>query len=69
VPAAVLALRPDELPAVEGVVLVPHAARAMAATETTATIFIDDLKALSPLMHHIRENAPGGALFVTLPAS
>jgi len=36
------------------VVLEPHPARAMAATEATATIFIDDLKALSPYMHHIR---------------
>src|SRR5664279_384428 len=35
--------------------LVPHAAKAKAATETTATIFIDDLKALSPYVHHIRE--------------
>src|SRR5664280_2611760 len=34
--------------------LVPHPAKAMAATEATATIFIDDLNALS-LICHIRE--------------
>lgn len=37
------------------VVLLPQPARAMTATEATATIFIDDLKALSLCMHHIRE--------------
>src|SRR5664280_1600377 len=48
VPAALLepALLGDAL-LVVGVDLVPHAARAMAATEATATIFIADLKALS----------------------
>src|SRR5664279_5042730 len=50
VPAALLepALLGDAL-LVVGVDLVPHAARAMAATEATATIFIADLKALSLL--------------------
>src|SRR5450631_1258310 len=47
-------------------VLLPHAASAMAATEATATIFNDDLKALSPLCI-TSVNAPTGALFVTLP--
>jgi hypothetical protein len=36
------------------VVLLPQPARVMTATEATATIFIDDLKALSLCMHHIR---------------
>jgi hypothetical protein len=49
-PAAELAPAPfaDVLLAVVVVDFVPHPARAMAATEATATIFIDDLKALSP---------------------
>jgi hypothetical protein len=55
-PAAVLAPALPDVPlAAVGVDLVPHAARAIAATETTATIFIDDLKVLSPCMHHITE--------------
>src|SRR5664280_1413036 len=49
VPAAEVAPAPpaDVLLAVVEADFVPHPARAMAATEATATIFIDDLKALS----------------------
>jgi hypothetical protein len=47
-PAAELAPFADVLAAVVVLDFVPHPARAMAATEATATIFIDDLKALSP---------------------
>jgi hypothetical protein len=54
-PAAELAPLADVLLAVVVVDFVPHPARAMAATEATATIFIDDLKALSFYMHHIPE--------------
>jgi hypothetical protein len=42
-----LPLAPDVLS-----VLDPHPARAMAATEATATIFIDDLNVLSPYAPH-----------------
>jgi hypothetical protein len=54
VPAAELApaLLGDAL-AVVVVDFVPHPARAMAATEATATIFIDDLKVLSPYPPHL----------------
>jgi hypothetical protein len=48
-PVAVVELPLDVVvaPAVVAGVLDPHAARAKAATETTATIFIDERKALS----------------------
>jgi hypothetical protein len=54
-PAAVLAPADVDVLLLVLVVLVPQAARAIAATEARATSFIDDLKALLPLLHHIRE--------------
>ena len=48
------------------VVLEPHPANAMAATEATATIFIDDLNALSLKSNHIR-GTPKRRTFATVP--
>src|SRR5450756_1427394 len=65
-PAA--ALEPELLGDALVVDLVPHAARAMAATEATATILIDDLKALSPLCT-TSARCTKWRTFVTLPAT
>ena len=69
-PAAELEPALEEVPAVVVLAdLVPHAARAMAATEATATIFIDDLKALSLYMHHNGDMHQMAYFAVTLPVT